>query len=388
MNPILKVAFHPWSINHIIILQEKANGQRQSLFVMDTMTLETVDIVLENYKKDNHFVSFCFGPSLDFLAVTILLTTSKGNVYALCPVLPSGSFIPRSNVHDMKSWVDEVISRNSPQDSFSKRYTKTCKKYMKEAFPVDSSNDTNVIVGGANNVDVTTYIADESMLAVRPTLQGPFSVTNSNAGRSNDRDATDICIPNNTSPVIAISYANGDIDYLMFSLSSETMHVMVAPSWEDDDHHLKSSLSLIETVSIGDSSSNKMLLSLLSDPLNVHCIYAIDRNDSSCYMILSQWMLDAVAGEESNANNIQVASVQVPLYKDNDTSKICCGVIIAFDPIIGNIIFIIVITTITLITIITIITIIITIITIIIKVMVLLFVFHLVVFHLLTYQHI
>jgi len=81
LNPILKVAFHPWSINHIIILQEKANGQRQSLFVMDTMTLETVDIVLENYKKDNHFVSFCFGPSLDFLAVTILLTTSKGIVY-------------------------------------------------------------------------------------------------------------------------------------------------------------------------------------------------------------------------------------------------------------------------------------------------------------------
>jgi len=175
------------------------------------------------------------------------------------------------------------------------------------------------------------------MLTKKPTLQGPFNLKNSDAGRSNERDATDICTPNHATPVIAISYTNGDIDYLIFTFHSDTMHVEFAPSWSDDDHYLKPTLTLIETVSIGGNSNNKMSLSMLPDPLNLHCIYAVDRNSSACYMILSQMILDAANGDENNSNKMPVTSLQVPIYKnDDDVNKICSGIIIAFDPLIGN----------------------------------------------------
>ena len=179
INNIIKVSFHPWSFNHIIILQEKVS-QRQSLVLIDIFTSKINLIDLDTGSAiDNNFVSFTFGPCLDFLSVTVLLLTVKGNIYALCPLLPRGSFIPSGVVEEMKSWIEQTHDKKS-------EYAMKCDKYMKEAFPPSKSKYNHMYEVG-DNLDLSMNIIDDSILSSLPKLQGPFLFTNIRRNDSKER---------------------------------------------------------------------------------------------------------------------------------------------------------------------------------------------------------
>ena len=101
-------------------------------------------------------------------------------------------------------------------------------------------------------------------------------------------------------------------------------------------------MSLVETISIEDGNSNKKTLKLQTDPLNSHCIYAIVSSpslaSSSVYAILSKWIFNAMNDKNDNSNdNHQLeSSVLLPIYDDDINSKVCCGIIITFDSILGH----------------------------------------------------
>ena len=161
----------------------------------------------------------------------------------------------------------------------------------------------------------------------------------------NYREATDICTVNSNSPVIAVSYSNGDIDFLIFSLDPATALVILNPCWSDIDkeyQEVQTSMTIVETISIEKSNDNiKKSIKLRTDPLNSHCIYAIvstpsssSSPSSSIHLILSKWMFNAMNG--NNIDKKLESSIHLPIYNDDNNNSACCGIIITFDSILGH----------------------------------------------------
>ena len=96
---LLKVLCHPWSSHHIVALQ-----QHGPLTVIDIVN-RTVQAISLNSRYN--FTSFCFGPDVDWMAVSVLLVTDTADIFAVCPVLPRGCPVAVKNVNAMKDWLEE-----------------------------------------------------------------------------------------------------------------------------------------------------------------------------------------------------------------------------------------------------------------------------------------
>lgn len=72
--------------------------------LVDLRSLQSEVIPLSSNKR---FVSFAFGPALDWMKFTLVLLSSGGDVYYLCPVIPKGTVVSLTVVEELWAWADQ-----------------------------------------------------------------------------------------------------------------------------------------------------------------------------------------------------------------------------------------------------------------------------------------
>jgi hypothetical protein len=360
---VVKATFHPLNNHIIVILQE--NGP-----------LQLVDIV----ETDNHvqifpinegclFSSFCFGPEIDWMSLSVILLEKQGGIFALCPVLPKGSKLSKQIVIDMYDWLEE---KQSIADRVIQK--KQNKKYLDDAFGNSNSNDGYIFAGDSGN----DYYLPTRIFSQKPRLQGPFAIDclpthrkknllghyKTKKKEDNEILATDICTPYNSSdtnncPVICISYSTGELDYLIFGDSSlgeyeddNTDSIpSIGPAWLSDETSKKDIVSplarliFVETVSINDTSDANTInipngnWSIIPDPIHSHCLHMTNSSACVSYLISSDWLFKSIDCNNNvgDVNDTLVPSVCIPVFTRSDTKVSLCGVIIKYDPMIGHI---------------------------------------------------
>lgn len=204
--------------------------------------------------KDN-FVSYCFGPSIDWMKFSIFLLSDRkcenAEVFCLCPLIPRDIPILKSSVRDLWAWVDEQYVFQDDQKSSGDNYLGRVGQYITAAFGprnlVEKENDGRKIspssfirVGEYASNCGNLYIEMEGVLSATPDLQGPFYMTENTSENNADRNvelvlnspentpqkqnqkvkrvATDIATPvtrGEGAPLLAISFDNGDVDLLV-----------------------------------------------------------------------------------------------------------------------------------------------------------------------------
>lgn len=364
---VVKATFHPLNNHIIVILQEKG-------------PLQLVDIV----ETDNHvqifpinegclFSSFCFGPKIDWMSLSVILLEKQGGIFALCPVLPKGSKVSKQIVEDMHQWLDEKGDLNSGQNqnNQSKNYLYVGKKYLEDAFENNHGNDEYLFAGDSIN----DLYSPTRIFSQKPRLQGPFEINCLPAHRkkflsssrykvkkenSNEQVvATDICTPYNSSnsnscPVICVSYSTGELDYLIFGDNDITDSIpSIGPAWLSDESSKKDIVSpkakliFVETVSIYDKSeSNSIKIpdgnwSIIPDPIHPHYVHMINSSASLSYLISSDLLCKSFDSIDNNNGDDSydklVPSVCTPVFSTLHRDVSLCGVIIKYDPMIGHI---------------------------------------------------
>lgn len=237
-NSIVKVSFHPLSSHHIVILY-----QRGSLVLtnLNTMTSQFMSLC-----RELSFISFSFGPRVDWMIATIFLVEKGGDVYALCPILPSNCKLPERNIEEMYIWLEEQreafdssytgtsgVVRGVNSTNLVSQYVSTAKAYLLSTLstPNEDNDDyddddailglnttntgyaTDSVLSTLGSIGTTTAIADTQSANYKiPSLQGPIKPRRCDISRV----ATDICVPVSSQgqsvPVLLISYSNGDVD--------------------------------------------------------------------------------------------------------------------------------------------------------------------------------
>ena len=241
--PIVKACFHPSSSRHIVVLSEK-----ELLRIVDIRTMETK---CYRVSSDLRFSSFCFGPDIEWMKFALFLLTVKGDVYALCPIIPDGTLVSRQTVNDLWAWVEDhsfssvssssAVTSSTSHDSYidsvrayllktlgpakdedDSQYVRAGEGHISdwehEDFPLVSGFASNASHRNASALDVSSH----SLL-----LQGPLKVERGYQERSAGSvaaKATDICVPvvrgvsdnrGVSAPVLVVSKNSGEVDFLL-----------------------------------------------------------------------------------------------------------------------------------------------------------------------------
>ena len=258
-NSVIKASFHPMSNTHVVVLI------KGSLLLIDISTPngETQFIPLG---VSHHFVSFCFGPSIDWMMFTIFLISNKksekAEIYCLCPVIPKDVLVPKNSVRDLWAWIDEQVmfrddrgDRDDGTGMNSELNVQNVKQYVTTAFgprnllekdEINSSSSNSYVRAGEYMNSGGLRIEMEGLLSAVPSLQGPFLMADQerkqsvrkhekydkydnydgNDGNEKDnknavkasRSPTDICVPvvrGEGAPLLVVSYDNGDVDFFI-----------------------------------------------------------------------------------------------------------------------------------------------------------------------------
>ena len=202
----------------------------------------------------DHFVSYCFGPPIDWMKFSIFLVSDKksesAEVFCLCPVIPRGILVPMSSIRDLWAWVDEQVVFQEEENSCGKHYLSRTKQYLQAAFgprkSVEGDDEKGknplssfVRVGEYALNSRSMYVELDGILTEAPSLQGPFhmagsrpdhelnsqTVPHSSSHQKLKRTACDISTPRirgEGAPLIAVAYNNGDVDF--FLIRGEVFH--------------------------------------------------------------------------------------------------------------------------------------------------------------------
>ena len=250
-NDIIKASFHPMSNVHVVVLM------RGSLLLMDISHPNNNDTQFYPLGINNHFTSYCFGPSVDWMKFTIFLLSNKksekAEIFYLCPIIPKGISVPKDCVRDLWAWIDErIIFEENNNDEVdddlgnqNEEYLENARQYITAAFGPRNElekeennfgggyyrNKSYIIAGEYYTVhNSSLYIEIEALMSSIPSLQGPLYTKNTRK-ISNEYDnrekteyerkntPTDICVPNirgaSGAPILVVSYNNGDIDFFV-----------------------------------------------------------------------------------------------------------------------------------------------------------------------------
>lgn len=244
---IIKASFHPMSSNHVVLLI------KGSLLLIDVSSFSGDTQYFSLGIKDR-FVSYCFGPSIDWMKFSIFLVSDKksesAEVFCLCPVIPREILVPKSSIRDLWAWVDEQVVFQEEQNSCGEHYLSRTKQYLQAAFgprkSVEGDDDKGknplssfVRVGEYALNSGSMYVELDGILSAPPSLQGPFcmavnraeneqnslAVSRSSSHHKLTRTACDISTPRirgEGAPLIAVTYDNGDVDFML--IRGEVFH--------------------------------------------------------------------------------------------------------------------------------------------------------------------
>lgn len=206
-TPVVKASFHPYNqLSVLILLQE------DHLIVCDLRSYED-----KRYRLParNQFVSFCCGPDIDWLRFSVFLSTSKGEVYVVCPIIPLGTMISLTVLEELWAWTDNqrefwISSRADGKDQSRQAYVNLLEAYLRDLF-----GDIDALLkdaeGEDKDKDNTFVIAGEGVTMKQHSgfcianynivVQGPLVVRQ---GKKRDADGVnaqntsaivDLCVP-------------------------------------------------------------------------------------------------------------------------------------------------------------------------------------------------
>lgn len=354
-SPIVKACFHPLNPQYLVVLNE-----REQLRLIDLRDVSTKRFSLP---PDMKFASFCFGPAMDWMQFTLFLLTTRGETYALCPVIPMGTLVPRQVVNELWSWVEgqaNTRSRVGQQYSSSGRlYIDAVKAYLfqtlgppsGESSESNSQRESDFVRAGEyahDNSDLMAYFelqnTDCSFLSggtSAPQLQGPLMVDrglNSDGGENappstRNIAANDICTPlvrTGAAPVLVVSYGSAEVDVLLFDGQSSASGY-IGPSWRPIDRHAQAlsypspSLLLVETVTAeqvatAPSTVKRERWQLQPDPLISHCLHLTNLERSQSYLLSSSWLQRALEGLSDSHSAAAAVDEELSLRHYHDSS--------------------------------------------------------------------
>lgn len=229
-DSIVKIQWHPLSEKHIVILL------RSSKLVV----IDVVESVMQEYLLDISvdYKSFCFGPPIDWLKLTIFLLHTNGDVSYLCPILPQGSVLSSKSVTELRAWHREQLPMdfdhrdlNSSAEKMFEAYLDMASIYLRAAFGTENSSERFVHESAIHRAGIqksNVGLANGSKLFEafyrRPVLQGPIIVEGRVVKQTMFKSdgaasACDICVPgssgNDACPMLLVVWSNGDIEQLV-----------------------------------------------------------------------------------------------------------------------------------------------------------------------------
>ena len=259
-RPVIHAAFYPYSNSHIVVLFQGC--------------IEIFDLILCSSQRiplnvEHTFISFCFGPTIDWMALSILLVESAGAVFLLSPVLPRAARLPLQLIENLQDWVDEQrVHPKSKSSAAFQSYLDAVKMYL-FSIGVEQCSDGIVNVAGGygalptmiSSTKTTSFstqagispkkliLSDDSSEVVSidslACLQGPCPVVGRGGVKGQTRKtACDICVPGarnpsmqTASPVAVVSYSDGSVDVLVLSIDDDYSLGLscVHPKWINPD---------------------------------------------------------------------------------------------------------------------------------------------------------
>jgi hypothetical protein len=306
---VVKVAFHPLSSYHVVILLSN-----NTLLLTDTLSDVSREFILRpsvsssspvkgqqsqhggkdgGANKGGQFVSFCFGGDYDWMKLAVLLLTADGQVYFLCPLLPSGAVVPKIVIDGLYAWVEEEVTPKAASvvsANVASYLSKEMRAYLDVMFSSSSSgsgsgsssgsssgsgsgsssgsssgSEGNNSGSGIFNNEIGEYTqplgggggggggdarsssvaveADDEVLwgSYAPMLQGPLrklGAAGDGASWSHSHTfACDVCTPGSGSagsaveraPVVMVAFANGTVD--MYTAHENSVGAFMWPMW-------------------------------------------------------------------------------------------------------------------------------------------------------------
>lgn len=251
--PVVKAAFHPLCSHYVVLLHEQG-GLR--LFDLRSLTDELITVPV-----GRGFRSFAFGPSMEWLRFSILLLANDGHIYAVCPVVPSGTVVTTSTVAELWGWADQLSYENRSPSRTTEDYVTNLYDYLLNVFGPRPAPDEEH--GGPKFIRAGEYSAPawsgdpasnggvgsdgiHTPANYLPMLIGPIHVQrspsalpeetdeepsaegkhDSTSTRLNGAAACDIAVPTAAAggaPVLLVSYTNGSVEICMFDASQVTV---------------------------------------------------------------------------------------------------------------------------------------------------------------------
>jgi hypothetical protein len=236
---ILKVQWHPLSDTHLVLLL-----QSHKILLVDVLTAQITEIPLDD---TTDYISFTFGPCVDWMRLCLFLVDSTGAISYLCPVLPYGSILSSHSIYEFKQWIADERLKCEEFSSQKESLLDGIDLYLRASFgtyfdeyqstselteedlepPQHSFHRAGVPKNGSHLTPGTLFHKSFHQI---PRLQGPLTVENrivscaassSSRHRVNETIPCDICVPiargYNSVPVLLVAWSDGNIEELLIS---------------------------------------------------------------------------------------------------------------------------------------------------------------------------
>eukprot|EP01034_Spumella_vulgaris_P025349 gene25349-31795_t len=309
-------------------------------------------------QADLKWTSFTFGPDMDWMKFTIFVLNNRGEVFAVCPIIPDGTLVSRQVVNELWSWV-EGQANNSRTES-SRPYVETIKVYLlqtlgppsnassngydvvEDSSPTAASGSGLFVRAGEVQSGSDPEFALQSFDSVQSpfmdgisgnsiVVQGPLVAERGPDAVRRTTAANDICVPivdsSETSgaaaPVLVVAFDSGEVDFHLID-AEDSSSGYVGPAWRPIDRHRAllattlPSLLLVETIAVQQLESaaegTKDQWKLLPDPVMSHYIHVTNFARSQSYLLSSAWLRTALENMSSGSEAGQ--------YQGDDSNSI------------------------------------------------------------------
>ena len=338
-NEVVKVMWHPLSDKHLMVLL-KTN----KLVMFDVVEGKESEYLLNASKT---YISFCFGPGIEWMSLSVFLLDSEGNITCMCPLVPTGAVVPTSTLYELHEWLsDPLIERTN------KSYLQRVDAYLRAAFGARPSEESGRLrrVGILNGKPLHNDHPLHEYFYQQPLLQGPLVVEGRMKKRSRSQASAavpcDICVPSLTGDrepvaVFVVTWSDGVIEQLV-------MEDAFGPAWEKDDNSFnnevlcfgKPSLVHVETLCIHatDGSSPNDFYKVQSDPINPAHFHITTRRAGESYLLHLGWIESTISSSEPTRGDLNLPESRAHLiFKHPVQESGISGQVFISDPLFGHV---------------------------------------------------
>lgn len=343
-DEIVKAVWHPLSDRHVVVLL-----RCNKLLMFDVVEGKESEFLLDSSKT---YTSFCFGPSEDWLSMSVFLLDSSAGISCMCPLLPTGAVVPADTILDLHEWLSD-LAMDGPSHSYLKRVD----SYLRAAFGGSSADNQGGEHGQLRRAGIFggRPLSEEHALHEyfyrQPLLQGPLVVEGRLKKRSRSQEGAsvpcDICVPSpagehGSPPVFVVSWSDGVVEQFVLSTA-------FGPSWsgavsfsdtggQDMEEALRfgtPSLVHVETLCLVEEGSADNFYELRSDPLSASNFHVTARSTGECFLLHLNWIDDQEAGDQQQAL-VQESSARL-IFRHPHPGRGISGQMLVSDPVIGHV---------------------------------------------------